>query len=240
MSQFVPDTFFNGRIFVKQDKKGYRFSIDAVLLADFSEIRPPSTIVDLGTGCGILPLILAHRNPGTQFWGIEIQPALADIAMENVMENGMEKRIQILCQDMKTITCDMVSGPVDSVISNPPYRKADTGRINPNSQRAVARHEITIKLEEMLTIVGKILRTTGKFYTIYPSDRTVDLLFGMRQAGIEPKRMRTVHSIKGGEARLVLVEGAKGGRPGLKILDPLIIYKDQDHYTDEVEKMFRP
>lgn len=240
MNQFVPDTFFNGRISVKQDQKGYRFSIDAVLLADFSEIKPHSTIVDLGTGCGILPLILAHRNPDTRFWGVEIQPDLADMAMENVIENKMEKRIQILCSDMKTITCDRLSGPVDIVISNPPYRKQDTGRINPNSQRAVARHEIKIKLEEMLIVTRKILRTSGKFFTIYPSDRTVDLLFEMREIGIEPKRIRTIHSSQGAEAKLVLVEGIKGGRHGLKILDPLIIYQDREKYTDEVEKMFLP
>lgn len=240
MNQFVPDTFFNGRILVKQDRHGYRFSIDAVLLADFSEIRPNSTIVDLGTGCGILPLILAYRNPDTRFWGIEIQKALADIARENVIENGLDKRIQILCTDMKSLTNNMVSGPVDIVISNPPYRKTDSGRINPNSQRAVARHEIKIKLEEILTVAEKILRTAGKFFIIYPSNRMIDLLSGMRKSGIEPKRIRTIHSTQETEAKLVLVEGTKGGGSGAKISAPLFIYKDQENYTAEVEKMFLP
>ena len=240
MNQFSPDTFFNGHISVKQDKQGYRFSIDAVLLADFSEIRPDRTVVDLGTGCGILPLILAYRNPEARFRGIEIQPALADIARENVIENGLEHRIEIVCADMKTVAAGSFPTPVDIVISNPPYRKADSGRINPNHQRAVARHEIKIKLEELLEVTRSVLRPFGKFFTIYPSDRTIDLISGMRANGIEPKRIRTVHSVQGGEARLVLVEGAKGGRPGLKLLSPLIIYKDRDNYTDEVEAMFRP
>lgn len=240
MNQFVPDTFFNGQLSVKQDKHGYRFSIDAVLLADFIQIRPHNSVVDLGTGCGILPLILAFRNPETHYWGVEIQSILASIALENVIKNGLHTRIQVLCKDMKTLTCPMVSGPVDIVVSNPPYRKLDSGRINPNSQRAVARHEIKIQLKEMLAIAEKILRTAGKFFTIYPADRTIDLLAGMRKTGIEPKRIRTIHSIQGADAKLVLVEGAKGGRSGLQILDPLIIYTDQDHYTDEVEKMFIP
>ncbi len=240
MNQFVPDTFFNGRILVKQDRHGYRFSIDAVLLAGFSEIRPNSTIVDLGTGCGILPLILAYRNPDTRFWGIEIQNTLADLARENVLENGLDKRIQILCTDMKSLTTNMVSGPVDIVISNPPYRKSDSGRINPNSQRAIARHEIKIKLEEILTVAGKILRTAGKFFIIYPTNRMIDLLSGMRKSGIEPKRIRSIHSTQGTEAKLVLVEGTKGGGSGVKISAPLIIYKDPENYTAEVEKMFLP
>jgi tRNA1Val (adenine37-N6)-methyltransferase len=129
---------------------------------------------------------------------------------------------------------------VDIVVSNPPYRKMDSGRINPNSQKAVARHEIKIKLEEMLTIAGRILRTAGKFYTIYPADRTIDLLSGMRKTGIEPKRIRTIHSNQGADAKLVLVEGTKGGGSGIKILAPLIIYKDQENYSNEVEKMFLP
>jgi tRNA1Val (adenine37-N6)-methyltransferase len=240
MNQFFPDTFFNGRILVKQDRHGYRFSIDAVLLAGFSEIKPRNTVVDLGTGCGILPLILAYRNPDTRFWGIEIQNTLADLARENVLENKLEKQIQILCSDIKTLTTDMVSGPVDIVISNPPYRKADSGRINPNSQRAVARHEVKIKLEEILSVSGKILRTAGKFFIIYPSDRMIDLLSGMRESGIEPKKIRAIHSTQGAEAKLVLVEGAKGGGSGIKILNPLIIYKDPENYTDEVENMFLP
>ena len=240
MNQFSPDTFFNGHISVKQDRRGYRFSIDAVLLADFTEIKPDSTVVDLGTGCGILPLILAYRNPTARFWGIEIQTTLAEIARENVLENGLEQRIDIARADMKTISGGCFPAPVDIVISNPPYRKADSGRINPNHQRAIARHEIKIKLEELLDVAQRVLRTFGKFFTIYPSDRAIDLLSDMRANGIEPKRIRTVHSIAGGEARLVLVEGVKGGRPGLKLLNPLIIYKDQDNYTDEVEMMFRP
>jgi tRNA1Val (adenine37-N6)-methyltransferase len=240
MNQLVPDTFFNGQILVKQDSYGYRFSIDAVLLADFSEIRPHNTIVDLGTGCGILPLILAYRNPDTRFWGIEIQNTLADLARENVIENGLDKRIQILCTDMKSLTTNMVSGPVDIVICNPPYRKTDSGRINPNSQRAVARHEVKIKLEEILAVAVKILRTAGKFFIIYPSNRMIDLLSGMRKSGIEPKRIRTIHSTQGVEAKLVLVEGTKGGGSGVKISAPLIIYKDQENYTAEVEKMFLP
>ncbi len=240
MNRYTADTFFNGRIKVKQDKSGYRFSIDAVLLADFVRARPKNTVVDLGTGCGIIPLILALRNPEARFFGVEIQPTLAELAEKNVRDNLLKEKIKIINKDMRSITVEMTSGPVDLVVSNPPYRKILSGRVNPCLQRAVARHEIKINLTELLNTAGRILRTAGKFFTIYPAERTIDLIAGMRETGIEPKRIRSIHSAQGTEARLVLMEGVKGGRSGVNIDKPLIIYKNKADYTDEVEKMFCP
>jgi len=240
MNRYTADTFFNGRIKVKQDKSGYRFSIDAVLLADFVRARPKSTVVDLGTGCGIIPLILALRNPEAKFFGVEIQPTLAELAEKNVTDNLLEKKIKIINKDMQSITVEMISGPVDLVVSNPPYRKVLSGRVNPCLHRAVARHEIKINLTELLKTAGRILRTAGKFFTIYPAERAIDLIAGMRETGIEPKRIRSIHSAQGTEARLILMEGVKGGRSGVNIDKPLIIYKNKTDYTDEVEKMFCP
>ncbi len=237
MNRYTADTFFNGRIKVRQDKSGYRFSIDAVLLANFVRVRPKNTVVDLGTGCGIIPLILAVRNPDAGFFGVEIQPALAELAEKNVKDNLLEEKIKIIHQDMQSITMDMISGPVDLVVSNPPYRKVFSGRVNPCLQRAVARHEIKINLKELLETAGRILRPAGRFFTIYPAERTIDLMAEMRETGIEPKRIRSIHSTLGTEARLILMEGLKGGRSGVTIENPLIIYKDKE-YTDEVEKMF--
>ncbi|MFO7560514.1 MAG: tRNA1(Val) (adenine(37)-N6)-methyltransferase [Desulfobacterales bacterium] len=239
MNRYTADTFFNGKIKVRQDKSGYRFSIDAVLLADFVSVRPKNTVVDLGTGCGIIPLILAIRNPEAVFFGVEIQPALAELAEKNASDNFLEEKIKIIHKDMQSITIDMISGPVDRVVSNPPYRKVLSGRVNPCLQRAVARHEIKINLEELLKTAGRILRPAGKFFIIYPAERTIDLMAGMRETGIEPKRMRSVHSAQGTEARLILMEGLKGGQSGITIENPLIIYKNKE-YTDEVEKMFSP
>ncbi len=240
MNKFTPDTFLNGSIIIRQNSSGYRFSIDAVLLADYIRPKPLDTIVDLGTGSGIIPLILAHRYPETEYIGIEIQKDLADLAQRNVQENALQERIKIICRDMTLITGKTVSGPVDMVISNPPYRRPGSGRINPDSQRAVARHEIKITLDGIVKTANRLLRTAGKFILIYPAERITDLLVTMRLAGLEPKQLRVIHSRKGGEAKLVLIEGVKGGRPGIKIAPPLFIYKNKIDYTDEVEKMFFP
>jgi len=238
MMRYTTDTFFNGKIKVRQDTSGYRFSIDAVLLADFVKVRPKDTVVDLGTGCGIIPLILALRNPQARFFGVEIQSDLARLAEKNVQDNSLEERIQIIRKDMQSVTTDMVSGPVDLVLSNPPNRRVLSGRVNPCLQRAVARHEIKMDLPGLLQTAGKILRGAGKFFTIYPAGRVTDLIVGMRETGIEPKRIRFIHSAQGTEAKLVLMEGVKDGRSGVSIDKPLIIYKNKADYTEEVEKMF--
>jgi tRNA1Val (adenine37-N6)-methyltransferase len=238
MRQYTADTFFDGRIKVKQDKSGYRFSIDAVLLAAFVKIKPKSVVVDLGTGCGIIPLILAVRNPEARFFGVEIQKALAELAEKNIKDNLLEKQITIIRCDMQSITLERISGPVDLAVSNPPYRKALSGRVNPCLQRAVARHEIKINLKELLLTAERILRPSGKFFTIYPAERTIDLIAAMRKTGIEPKRIRSIHSARETEAKLLLIEGVKGGRSGVTFEKPLVIYKNEVDYTDEVEEMF--
>ena len=240
MNKYPPDTFFNGQIIARQEKSGYRFSIDAVLLADYTTAHPNEIVVDLGTGCGILPLILAFRYPEAQFIGIEIQSTLADLAARNVSENAMSDKIRIICQDMKSIQQNLIPGPVDLVVTNPPYRKQDSGKINPNPQRAVARHEIKITLEEVVKTAVRLLRPGGRFTTIYPAERLADLMFRMQSDGIEPKKIRTIHSRNGAEAKLVLTEGVKGGRAGVDIAPPLIIYQEDGTYTGEVEEMFSP
>ena len=240
MKSKTPDTFLNGRIKVKQDRFGYRFSIDSILLACHALPRSGDKVLDLGTGCGIIPLILAYREPNLKIFGIEVQKELADIADSNVEENHMGDIITILCKDMKELKNDMISGPVDLIVSNPPYRKAESGRINPDMQRAVARHEIKVSLDDITATVRRILRTAGRFVTIYSAERITDLLTHLRSAGIEPKFLRMIHSGIKTEAKLVLVEGIKGGRPGVKIGPPLIIYNEKGAYTQEVEEMFLP
>ena len=240
MKSKTSDTFFNGRIKVKQDRSGYRFSIDSILLACHAKPRPKDKVLDLGTGCGIIPLILAYREPNLNIFGIEVQKELADIAGSNVEENHMGDIITILCKDMKELKNDMISGPADLIISNPPYRKKESGRINPDMQRAVARHEIKLALNDITETVRRVLRTTGRFVTIYSAERITDLLTHLRSAGIEPKFLRMSHSGIKTEAKLVIVEGIKGGRPGLKIDPPLLIYDEKGAYTQEVEEMFSP
>ncbi len=240
MDNTTTDTFFNGQVTVKQSRTGYRYSIDAVILAGHVRPRPADRIVDLGTGCGIIPLIIGFRHPGVKLYGVEIQQDLADIARANVKANHLEKRVEILPADMRTLKPSIVSGPVDQVVSNPPYHRISTGRINPDSQRAIARHELKVTLEDVLKAAEAMLRTAGKFVCIYGSDRLVDLFARMRACHIEPKFVRLIHSKAGTDARLALVEGVKRGNSGLIVGPPLLIYRRDGDYTDEIQRMFAP
>jgi len=240
MKSLTTDSFFNGCIQVKQNRTGYRFSMDAVLLAWHVDPIPDDTILDLGTGCGIIPMILAYRHPKVKIYGIEVQEELVDIANLNVTENGMEDQITILCRDMKTLKHEDTSGPVDLAISNPPFRKSKSGRINPNQQRAIARHEIKTTLYDVVETARRMLKRSGRFVMIYPAGRMTDIFTQMRASGIEPKSIRMVYSGKNTEAKMIVVEGKKGGRSGLKIGSPLIIYQENGSYTDEINKIFNP
>ena len=240
MTSYTSDTFYNGKIRITQDRTGYRFSIDAVLLAHFADPRSGDKVLDLGTGCGIIPLILAHRQPQIDIYGIEIQTELAELAVSNVKENQLEDRITVFCSDLKSLRPAMTAGPVDLVVCNPPFRRQGSGRINPDSQRAVARHEIKTNLADIIQTTHRMLRVAGRVIFIYTAVRLTDILFRMRTAGIEPKFMRAIHSRPDAEAVLIVVEGVKGGRPDLKIGPPLIIYDQKNDYTDEVASMFKP
>ena len=234
------DTFFNGKVTVKQERVGYRFSIDAVILAHRVRPRPGERVVDLGTGCGIVPLIVAYRHPATHMFGIEIQKELADIADDNVRENGMQETVRIVHRDMQTIQPAMFQGPVDIVVSNPPFHKAASGRINPNRQRAVARHEIRVTLLDVVKAAGDILKRAGLFMLVYTSERLPELVQHMRACRIEPKNVRFIHSRKKHESKLMMMEGIKQGRPGLKVGPPIVIYNEDGTYTKEVADMFLP
>jgi tRNA1Val (adenine37-N6)-methyltransferase len=240
MEAITSDTFFDGRLQVRQYRNGYRFSIDAVILADHIRPHPGETVLDLGAGCGIISLILAFRYTESTVIGVEIQPELADLARVNVRVNGMQARIRILCEDMKGLDPARLPGPVDWVAANPPYRKTNTGRVNPHPQRAVARHEIKVALPDVIAAARRVLRTGGKLVTIYTAERMTEVLHQMQSSGIEPKFCRMIHSDTTSNAKLVLIEGVKGGHPGMVVAPPLVIYRENGDYTTEIEKMFRP
>ncbi len=240
MASYTTDSFFNGRIQVRQDKDGYRFSVDAVLLAYQAAPRSGDKVIDLGTGCGIVSLIMAYRRPDITVTAVELQEELSQLAASNVKNNHLQDCITVLGADMKTMKPDMTAGPVDLVVCNPPYRRPGAGRINPDAQRAVARHELKANLQDVIATARRVLKTGGRFVTIYTAERTADILCQMRMDSIEPKFFRTIHSDSGAEAKLVLVEGIKGGNPGLKIARPLIVYDKNGEYTNEVQRMFEP
>ena len=236
----TPDTFFNGRLRVRQPADGYRFSIDAILLAHAADPAPGDTVVDLGAGCGIVSLILASRYPQVRIRAVEIQKSLAGIAAANIAENRLEERVRVLRQDMRTLRPAQVDGPARWVVSNPPYRRVGTGRLNPDSPKALARHEISVTLPEVVAAARRLLPLSGRLVLIYPAERLADVLSCMSESGIEPKTLRMVHSAPQSDAVLFLVTGVRGGRPGLRVAPPLAIRNAEGDYSNEVAAMFGP
>ena len=218
------DTFFNGRLQIVQKKKGYRFSVDAVLLGQFIQIRKNERVIDLGTGCGILPLILSQTTKAHSFVGVEIQEGLAECAEKNVVLNHLEDRISILKKDFKDLKGTFPPGSFDVVLSNPPYRKYRTGRINPSMEKAIARHEIKGTLEDLISIASYLLPLKGRCYLIFPALRTVDLLVALRGGDLEPKQLQFVHPRIGEEAKFILTESIKASGVELKLMEPLILH----------------
>ncbi len=232
-----PGTFFNGRLRVAQPRRGYRFSIDAVLLAHLVPVRRADVVLELGTGCGIVALMMAYRHADLRLLAVEIQPELARLARCNVAENGLQDRVRVLEADMRRLTRGDLGGRIDLVVTNPPYRPAGSGRRCADPQRAVAREEIAVTLDQVLLTARRVLFKTGRLAVIYPAVRTVDLLARMRHFGLEPKTLRMIHPGPGRDAQLVLAGAVKAGRPGLAVAPPLYIHDDAGRYIPEVAAM---
>ncbi len=219
------DAFFNGKLQIIQKKKGYRFSVDAILLSQFIRIRKNERVIDLGTGCGILPLLLSQTTKANSWVGVEIQKGLAECAEKNVVLNHLENRIRILRQDFRELKRTFPPGCFDVVLSNPPYRRHQAGRINPSTEKAVARHEIKGTLEDLTSIASYLLPPKGRCYLIFPALRAVDLFVALRDEKLEPKRLQFVHPRIVEEAKFILIESIKNSGVELKIMAPLILHE---------------
>ncbi len=217
------DSFFGGTLKILQKKAGYRFSIDAVLLSRFVKIRRNEKIIDLGTGCGILPLILSQAAKASSFVGVEIQRGLAECAVKNVTLNRLQDRISILHRDFRRLKTTFPPGSFHVVLSNPPYRKGRTGRVNPSQAKAIARHEIRGTLNDLLSAASYLLPHKGRACLIFPASRTIDLLATLRKWKLEPKRVQFVHPRIEEGAKFVLVESIKSSGAELNIVAPLIL-----------------
>ena len=222
------DTFFGGTLQVLQGKRGYRFSVDTVLLSQFIKIRKDEKVIDLGTGCGILPLLLSQTTKADSFVGVEIQRNLAELARKNVVLNHLGHRISILRKDLRRLRESFPPGSFHVVLSNPPYRKYRTGRVNPSVEKAIARHEIKGALQDSISIASYLLPPKGRCYVIFPALRTVDLLVVLRNEKLEPKRLQFVYPRIGEDAKFVLVESLKASGVELKIMEPLILHGDRE------------
>lgn len=214
--------------------------MDAILLARLAELRPQDRVLDLGAGCGVISLILAQRQSDITVVGVEIQASQVAIALQNIRENHLENRITIYHQDMKTLSPVDTSGPVDLVVCNPPHTPAASGRINPAHSLAISRHEINITLPEIIHAARRMLFPAGRLLMIYPAKRLADLMTGMRENNIEPKKMTVVYTRAGDPAKRILVEGVKGGRPGMTIAESLTVHGPDGKYTETARRVFTP
>ncbi|MCB9481023.1 MAG: methyltransferase [Desulfobacteraceae bacterium] len=239
MDNLTKNNFFDGTLTVYQNKNGYRFSLDPILLAAHIALKGSEKIVDMGTGSGIIPLSIFHRNKNMNFkiFGIEIQKSLSDIAKKNVIENNACDKIKIINKDINQISQKDIEGPCDIVVSNPPYQNQGAGRINPLSEKALARHEIKLNLKMLLEKTKSILKNKGHFFVIYPARRTSELIHEMEKIKITPKRIRFIHSFENTSAVMVICHGISNGNSGTEILNPLYIYKDSDRYSEETLKI---
>ena len=233
------DTLFGGKIRVVQEKDGYRFSIDAILLAGFVWLRRGERVIDLGTGVGVIPLILSKRGEGAEkIVGVEIQGRLAELAKRNILINGLEEFITIYQGDIKGLNNAFPPSLFDVVVTNPPYYRFSSGRINPHYQKAIARHEVTCNIDDILQVARYLLKEGGRIFVIFPAQRAITLLDSLRSATLEPKRLRWVHSREGEEAKFILTEAHKGGGEGVEVLPPLFVYSFDGSYTPEMQTLY--
>jgi tRNA1Val (adenine37-N6)-methyltransferase len=229
------DTLFRGELKLLQARSGYRFCLDSLLLADFMICRRGERIADLGAGNGVVAFILAYLHPRLSIAGVELQPTVVDRARRNVQMNGFRERVTIHQGDVRNIREILPGGSYHAVVCNPPYRRLAGGRISPNAEKKIARHETAGVLLDFLRAGVYLIPVKGRMTVIYPAARLVDLLQSMRNAALEPKRVRMVHSFAGAPASLVLAEAVKGGRSGMAVDSPLVIYDTGRKYTEEVE-----
>jgi tRNA1Val (adenine37-N6)-methyltransferase len=231
---------------ILQKRHGYRFSLDAVVLADFvtrlqskSKAHKEIRYLDLGTGCGIILILLAKWGKGLTGYGVEIQQPLTDMARRNLQLHSLQERFEILWLNLKDLPSHLPGASFDWITSNPPYRKVDSGRINPDPRKALARHELAASLEDLCRVMAHLLRDKGRAFVVYPASRFAGLVDRLRRVGLEPKTVRPVYPKPGEKACWVLVEAVRNGKEELSLERPLFVEEAQGGYTDEVQAMFR-
>ena len=213
------DSFLDGKLQIIQSRQGYRFSVDALLLAEFVSVKSEDVVVDLGTGCGIISLFLAVKSKVGCIVGIELQKELASQAHRNAVLNKLEKKITIIRGDLRHLPIGPAFAHI--VVCNPPYRRQKSGRINPDSSKAIARHELSTKVNDILFAGKALLKEGGRLALIYPANRLAEIFAKMRIQDIEPKRLQIVFPNSHSHAKLAMIEGRLHGKSGVKILPPL-------------------
>ncbi len=221
------------RLKIIQAKDSYRFSVDSILLLNFIRLKNYENIIDLGTGSGIIPLLLFGKKKGLSIYGVEIQKDLADMARRSVELNKLQNGITIIQEDFRNLKNNFKNQQFDVVVSNPPYISMGQGKINPLINKAIARHEIKGDLEDMISVSNYLLKNKGRIYLIYRSAKLIKLVITLKRYGIEPKVIKLIHPRPGENANLVLLEGIKSGKEELKIEDPIFLYSNKKMETNK-------
>ena len=222
-----------------QNKKGFCFGIDSILLSDFAkEIKSNTTVLDLGTGTGIISILLCGKTNLKNIIGIEIQKEVYEMANKTIKLNKLENKFKIINENILNLNNIFEKNSVDVIVTNPPYKKKDTGIINENEKKLISRHEITADLEDFIRVSKDLLKDKGEFYMVHRPERLADIIYLMRKYKIEPKILRFVYSNKNKESKMVLIKGIKNAKPFLKVEKNLYVYDEDGKYTDELLKIY--
>ena len=225
-----------------QNKEGFCFGIDSVLLSDFvKNIKNNSLVLDLGTGTGIIPILLCGKTNLKKVIGVEVQEKIAEMAKRSIKLNNLEARFQVINENILNLKNIYQNQTFDVVVTNPPYKKKNSGIINENHEKLISRHEIEANLEDFIDFIKvskDLLKDKGEFYMVHRPERLVDILSIMRKEKLEPKVLRMVYSNKNKEPKLVLIKGIKNAKPFLKVEKNLYIYDENGNYTDEILEIY--
>lgn len=224
-----------------QNTKGFCFGIDSVILSDFAKsIKKESKVVDLGTGTGIIGLLLCKKTELKEIVGIEIQKEVAEMAKRSIELNKLEDKFKILNTDINKIFEDKLleKNKFDVVVMNPPYKEKGTGKINEVDSKIISRHEVKATLSDFIKVASNLLKDKGEIYIVHKPERMPDIIQKMRENKIEPKEIKTVYSNKKTEASLILIKGIKGANKFFKILEPVYIYEENGEYTKEIKEIY--
>lgn len=234
----IDDLQFKG-LKIIQNKNGFCFGIDAVLLSDFAkDMKENAEVVDLCTGNGIIPILLAGKTAARKIYGVEIQEDVAEMATRSIKLNSLEEKIEIINRDLNNIKDIIRAGSIDYVTVNPPYKKKGSGIINEKETKTISRHEISCTLEDIIKESARILKSGGNLYMIHKAERLVDILYFMRKEKVEPKRIKFIHPSTEKAPNLVLIEGTRSGNSFLKVDAPLYVYDKQGNYTKDIRNIY--
>ncbi len=234
----IDDLEFNN-LKIIQNEEGFCFGIDAVLLSDFAKnIKKNSKVLDLGTGTGIISILLCEKTELKKIIGVEVQEEVYDMACRSAKLNNLENKFEVINENILNLENVLEKNSFDVIVTNPPYKKQNTGVINEAEKKLISRHEILADLEDFIKISSKLLKCKGEFYMVHRPDRLVDIFSLMRKYKIEPKEIRMVFSNEKNPPKMVLVKGVKNGGEYLKFRENLYIYKNDGSYTDEILKIY--